>query len=130
MTPQRYERRIAELEAELAALKAQEPVAWRYKCSRGHWRYVKGRTGWENEYPTLKPEPLYARPVPVKVPEGWKLVPVEPTGEMLRASEYGTEHGCDPEPMLESGEYYFPTNEAAFGFGRRLYKAMLAAAPP
>lgn len=47
----------------------------------------------------------------VPVPDGWKLVPVEPTEEMLGA--------CAP-----------PTNELAQYEAMRAYAAMLTAAPP
>ena len=40
-----------------------EPVAWRYKDARGHWRYTGTRPGLEHAI--LKPEPLYASAQPV-----------------------------------------------------------------
>lgn len=38
-----------------------EPAAWRYKDSRGHWRYVGNMPNFDfaGEYKSLKPEPLY-----------------------------------------------------------------------
>lgn len=55
-------RRLAAVERELEALKASigEPVAWRYKDSRGHYRYCGYKTGFDTEHSLLKPIPLYA----------------------------------------------------------------------
>ena len=55
-------RRLAAAERELEALKASigEPVAWRYKDSRGNYRYCGYKTGFDTEHPLLKPIPLYA----------------------------------------------------------------------
>ena len=61
------DKRIAELEAELAALKAQESVAWLYLDSDGNPCDASlARQDWKPEF-TYKP--LYAHPVPT-VPEG------------------------------------------------------------
>lgn len=82
---------IAEREAAvLAKLEGQEPVAWRWQ-ERGHW------FGWSSDwgdhdkaqemgfpieyaYPKVAPQQADRQ----RVPEGWKLVPVEPTQEMLK----------------------------------------------
>lgn len=79
------------LEEAAAALTASpakgEAVAWQY-------RYVKdgGRsTDWGEHNPTLasysdyteETRPLYAAPLSVSTPQGWKLVPIEPTEAML-----------------------------------------------
>lgn len=49
----------------------EDPVAWRYKDSRGHWRYVGSRP--EKVYDKyLKPEPLYASPVAADIREPTK----------------------------------------------------------
>ena len=55
-------RRLAAVERELEALKASigEPVAWRYKDSRGHYRYCGYKTGFDTEHSLLKPISLYA----------------------------------------------------------------------
>ena len=55
-------RRLATVERELEALKASigEPVAWRYKDSRGNYRYCGYKTGFDTEHSLLKPIPLYA----------------------------------------------------------------------
>jgi hypothetical protein len=69
------------------------------------------------------PVPLYA--APVSVPEGWKLVPVEPTPEMLSAKT-GDEYRY---PAISADEYWFPDLESAHEFAADLYRAMIAAAP-
>jgi hypothetical protein len=40
---------------------SEEPVAWRYKDSRGNWRYVGNKPNLEL-HPILEPLPLYAHP--------------------------------------------------------------------
>ena len=45
----------------------------------------------------------------ITTPEGWKLVPVEPTVEMVRATDF-----------IQGSEYVVPS---------KLYRAMLAVAP-
>ena len=52
---------LALREQEVSATGA-EPVAWRYKDSRGHWRYRGYKANFDVEYSILKPEPLYATP--------------------------------------------------------------------
>lgn len=54
-----------------AAHGGQTPVAYRYKDSRAHYRYVGNRPN------NLHPEPI---------PEGWQLVPNEPTPKMCHAA--------------------------------------------
>lgn len=48
----------AALEAK-QAVQWPEPLAWRYTDARGHYRYRGQRIGFAQEYPMLKPEPLY-----------------------------------------------------------------------
>lgn len=67
------------LRAEMDAIKSQEPVVWRHDHGEenGGWEYYENASCDECQ-------PLYARPVaPAQVPDGWKLVPVEPTRAML-----------------------------------------------
>ena len=52
-----------------------------------------------------------------KVPDGYKLVPIEPTPEMIAATE------------IDGDEYYFESDEAAETWMANKFKAMLAAAP-
>jgi len=67
-------------------------------------------SGWDESTFKLNEEvALYTHPAPA-VPAGWKLVPVEPTREMIFAAQ-----------QYHEGEAYLPFS---------LYKSMLAAAPP
>lgn len=87
--------RIADIrEAVLAVLRTQEPAAWLVTGSRvlmdvamtsaqAADRRISERGG-----DGSRKAPLYAAPVPPAesaVPDGWKLVPVEPTPEMVQA---------------------------------------------
>ena len=86
----RQHTRIAELEAQLEAIGAggveplrkiseqhaagQEPVAYRYKDARGHWRYVGAplTEGWD--FPqSLNHETLFAAPQPSTAAQGGAL---------------------------------------------------------
>src|SRR5574343_449826 len=55
------------LAKELAELRAQEPVAWRYQEANGNYRYRGYVAGFDTDYRSLKPIPLYAAPVPAAV---------------------------------------------------------------
>ncbi|MDQ9140227.1 hypothetical protein ACWA3W_31530 [Pseudomonas aeruginosa] len=73
---------------------------------------------------------LYAAPVAQaqhSVPEGWKLVPLEPTPEMLDARR-DSEDGMDGY-LVEDTEYYFPDRGAVRDFLACVYRGLLAAAP-
>lgn len=73
---------------------------------------------------------LYTAPVAQaqhSVPEGWRLVPIEPTPEMLDARR-DCEDGIDGY-LVEDTEYYFPDRSAVRNFLARVYHGMLAAAP-
>ncbi len=61
------------------------------------------------------------------VPEGWRLVPIEPTPEMLDARR-DCEDGIDGY-LVEDTEYYFPDRSAVRNFLACVYHGMLAAAP-
>jgi|SRR5687768_3427606 len=56
----------------------------------------------------------------MNIPEGWQLVPIEPTEVMCRAAEE-SEHGSNSKPWLDG--MHTPENV------EMLYKTMLAAAP-
>ena len=59
-----------------------------------------------------------AQPAPI-IPEGWKLVPIEPTPKMMRAAQKADhDHGNHEEWLEYDGEDV-----------KRVYRAMLAAAP-
>ena len=78
------------LQAELAKLRAgQEPVAY---TTAGMLAIAKelpltGRIGARCKADDRWNVPLYTAPQPSAVPDGWKLVPVEPTPEMVSAAE-------------------------------------------
>lgn len=57
---------------QVASADRGEAVAYRYKDSRGHWRYVGSRPNFPTEYRSLNPEPLYAAapPSPAESAEG------------------------------------------------------------
>ncbi|MGU2451399.1 hypothetical protein ACSESA_26130 [Pseudomonas aeruginosa] len=61
------------------------------------------------------------------VPKGWKLVPHEPTPEMLDACR-DSEDGMDGY-LVEDTEYYFPDRGAVRDFLACVYRGLLAAAP-
>lgn len=61
------------------------------------------------------------------VPDGWRLVPIEPTPEMLDARR-DCEDGIDGY-LVEDTEYYFPDRSAVRNFLACVYHGMLAAAP-
>jgi len=134
-------KRIAALEAELAALREQEPVAFQFGQ---RWQYVANY--WPPENVDCTARPLYTAPQPAiqsdwadrqakakaladsntlltgsrstvpvvepAIPEGFVLVPVEPTPEMLGA-------GRD---SLIRGKFQKVKNNY-----ERIYKSMLAA---
>ncbi|HFI1998225.1 TPA: hypothetical protein ACGPOK_000643 [Pseudomonas aeruginosa] len=129
--------------ARVAELERQQPVAWMHDqpnrvdvihrdvkdllqrvpgSSRGIHRPLD-----VSEHYTI---PLYAAPVAQaqhSVPEGWKLVPVEPTPEMLDARR-DCEDGMDGY-LVEDTEYYFPDRGAVRAFLARVYQGLIAAAP-
>lgn len=87
------ERAIIALRAAIEAAEKCEPVAWITggDCYEdGHMDCFAWTTG---EFTT----PLYAHPQPA-IPEGWQLVPVEPTPNMLQ--EAGTIDGWDGWPHM------------------------------
>ncbi|HFZ2533753.1 TPA: hypothetical protein ACIJ22_004220 [Pseudomonas aeruginosa] len=61
------------------------------------------------------------------VPSGWKLVPLEPTPEMLDARR-DCDDGMDGY-LVEDTEYYFPGRDAVRAFLARVYRGLIAAAP-
>lgn len=80
-----------------------------------------------NDQPIPHQVPLYAAPLPpvsAAVPEGWKLVPIEPTVFMQQAAL----EACRKVPNTFDGQPALPTcyELSASGF---VYRAMLADAP-
>lgn len=70
---------ITRLRAELAEVEGQEPVAWLIEeCDSAQWLSFDKRCKYA--------QPLYTHPAPAKVPEGYALVPIEPTEAMMDAA--------------------------------------------
>ncbi|MFB6328793.1 hypothetical protein ACE8EZ_22260 [Pantoea deleyi] len=106
------EQRAEAAEAKAKELEKQEPDYIRYDC--GSCGYDSFRVPHKNTCPECNYRPmakteLFTRPAPAahRVPEGWKLVPVEITQEMVDANFEGVCIGG-----IQAG-----------------YRAMLAAAP-
>ena len=76
----------------LAAPTVQEPVAWRYTDSRGHYRYRGYVPGFDVEYSLLKPQALYttppAQPAPT-VQEPVAYIRVSKTGHVMACAQTG-----------------------------------------
>jgi hypothetical protein len=107
------------------AKEGQEPIAWADKISfENAMKSGKGCDVWPKagDYVQLTGRELttlYLHPAPQPaIPEGWKLVPIEPTGEMKRAAHIS----------LTGDETGWYTSAPALA-ACRYYKAMLAAAP-
>lgn len=92
----------------LASLEA-EPVAWMWEIYGGGHMYAKIKPS------SLDSTPLYAAPPAPVVPNGWVLVPVEPTHEMQSAAACAIRFDTTPINKLWTGN--------------AVYRAMLAAAP-
>jgi hypothetical protein len=99
-------------------LPVQEPVAW-YRDNSFVYNFSLGKNRPHNA--TSNPNewvPLYLHPETASVREGWKLVPIEPTPEMLGAwYRYKNGHHWPDEPP--------PRDTSDYG----AYRAMLAASP-
>lgn len=95
--------------AHVAQAGQQEPAAWQ---SMSDMRFVTADKKLAKQWAQsgFNPRPLYTAPPAVAMPDGWKLVPVEPTDGMLWAL-YGFLVGQLTEPDYQR------------------YHAMLAAAP-
>jgi len=135
--PKDHRRRAAAELIRLAALAQQqaqgEPVAWHERQERfpgvfGEW--YERRSGWsmtrDMEITSggirYQFRPLYTHPAPVaeaKVPEGWKLVPIEPTPEMVEAA-------CQDGHSVGGRPLWKNTLDIQ---ARHRYAAMLAEAP-
>lgn len=140
------ESRIKELEADLAAIKQQEPVGYVREYALEHLKNTRSHTvidaepraendtalfsggyedgkkdGWEacetchGIVDGKLPQPaMLSEQAPCDIPEGWKLVPVEPTEKMLEAAFLRIEsEGIHTTPWLRGS----------------IYRTMLSAAP-
>ena len=107
------------LRAEMDALKSQKPI--------GYWRHTFAgklcinkslQCNIDGNSPELPDStPLYARPVPA-IPEGYALVPIEPTWPMMDAPEIEVDAPCCGCSSTTLGPMDC----------KRVYKAMIAAA--
>ena len=80
-----------------------DPVAYLMENDESMW------LGFGPDHRAATAVPLYKEKWKVGVPDGWKLVPIEPTAEMCRA--------------------FYEASPSGFGLGHASYKAMLNAAP-
>lgn len=80
---------IERLRAKIEQMERQEPIAWTTKLALELGSSALGFDACRGNLWGEKVVPLYAlpgaQPAP-SVPEGWQLVPIEPTTEMLRAA--------------------------------------------
>ena len=89
-------------------------TAWE-NCTKDQandYKRVKVLHDWEYDV-----RELYAAPQPQQIPEGWQLVPIEPTEEM-------NEEGC--QGYMQADDKCWLMHKSSMAFA---YKAMLAAAP-
>ena len=114
---------ITRLRAKIAEMERQEPVMWVNSSDINSSRINKERGGRGDQHTCSETKtayhdaPLYAlpgaQPAP-SIPEGWKLVPIEPTHEMLYAGE----------------DTFIPTYTGTpVSAPIDVYRAMIAAAP-
>lgn len=94
----------------------QEPVAWICKKNGKRW-LAWNSTEHVPSFSTM--EPLYRHPA--TIPEGWQLVPIEPTKEM--SDTFWSAYIPAPDGIAQSCSF------EDFHDFRYMYKAMLAAAP-
>jgi len=66
---------------EALAQPEQEPVAFRFRHESGTYDYYDTSMEW---MPAGECDYLYTHPAPI--PEGWQLVPIEPTEKMIDAA--------------------------------------------
>ncbi|MBN0115463.1 hypothetical protein JTL56_11000 [Pseudomonas aeruginosa] len=92
-----WENRWRDADARLQELEKQEPVATVAKVPGEDWNSLDFHRDLQDMQPGTK---LYTAPVAQaqhSVPEGWKLVPVEPTEDVLEAIHNGGYIGYDQE---------------------------------
>ncbi len=113
---QNFARRlIAAVDAERGA----EPVSYEYQDRDGNWKPFIDRNHYVNTRKdgTWPIRELYLHPAPA-TPEGWQLVPKEPTTTMWLAGQNAAIYDDAGEQMIMSGKQVSD-----------IYKTMLAAAP-
>lgn len=69
--PPEFQNEMDALRAKLDEAAKQEPVAWMFH-NRGNDRYEAARPHWPDAFP------VFTKPQPAAIPEGYKLVPIEP----------------------------------------------------
>ena len=99
---------IGNLLAAIEEIEKAKPVAWRIK----QFNEDGEMCGWIYHQIRNEGQPIYTHPAPT-IPEGWQLVPKEPTDEMNNTGQLAT----------ESWWAHMGNRNV------HIYKAMLAAAP-
>ena len=99
---------IAAYEQQIEEMEKAKPVAWRIK----QFNEDGEMCGWIYHQIRNEGQPIYTHPAPT-IPEGWQLVPKEPTDEMNNTGQLAT----------ESWWAHMGNRNV------HIYKAMLAAAP-
>lgn len=107
------------LQAKLTALEGQEPAAWVHVSNvlDPFTKTLPTKLSFEKDDTWAFAKPLYSAAGAAPVPEGWQLVPAEPTREQLIAAHDGP-LGAEGEITQENESWLID-----------MYKAMLAAAP-
>lgn len=119
--------RMEAAEAELARRDAQEPVAWLNDAYLGRG-VVDGEAGKDDQGPGYIPVYREAQAVPL-VPNGWKLVPIEPTEDMvIRGFESKPDEFWSAPDKWEAYEAMSGCQQAAHR-AKLCWQAMIAAAP-
>lgn len=103
-----------------------EPVAWAWKARQPNGQILQRVEMWNpisahvpsDSYTVFDIQPLYAAPQQA-IPSGWRLVPIEPTDEMLIAGRKA------PLPAVMLDSLTAQTNL----IHRTVYKAMITASP-
>ena len=110
-------KRIEELEAQVEKLTNR--MAWRNTGSPNGLRRFMTQKQYDAQTPGVQ---KWYEPIRYEVPEGWQLVPVEPTREMMASAMSAV---TQPQDLLYSQSGWGMNEMAA----RTRYRAMLAAAP-
>ena len=111
-------KRIEELEAQVEKLTNR--MAWRNTGSPNGLRRFMTQKQYDAQTPGVQ---KWYEPIRYEVPEGWQLVPVEPTREMMAAAMSAV---TQPQDLLYSQSGWGMNEMAA----RARYRAMIAAASP
>lgn len=121
---------LAELVEQLANAPEPEPVAWLFHFNNGETNVCLSKEAaaeiskYLEDGETVKP--LYTTPPAPSVPDGWKLVPIEPDPEQIhamRSAFYRVRRGGIGGQTIDA--YYQRENAPELA----AYSAMLAAAP-